>query len=107
MCGVVYEISCRDCDKVYVGQTKNSLDTRMKQHRAACRSMQIEKSALAQHAIEEGHSIDWEGAKVVVKETRWRQRLFAEAFHTTKKSDRAINRCELFLPSVYKSLMSF
>ena len=51
ICGVVSEVSCKDCKCVYVGQTKNSLDTRLSQHRAACRLLQPEKSALAEHSI--------------------------------------------------------
>ena len=105
-CGVVYEVPCSECNKVYVGQTGNSLDTRLKQHQAACRLFQTDKSALAQHAIEADHRIGWSNAKVVTNETRWRQRLLAEAFHTTKQSDRALNRCDLFLPNVYKRLIS-
>ena len=106
-CGVVYEVPCRDCSKVYVGQTGNSLETRLKQHRAACRLLQVDKSALAQHAIDDDHTINWSEAKVIASETRWRQRLFAEAFHTTKRQDRALNRCELFLPNVYKRLLTW
>ena len=103
-CGVVYEVQCADCDKLYVGQTGNSLDTRLRQHRAASRLLQPERSALAQHSIEECHAIDWAGAKVIAKETRWRHRIFQEAFLTQKKGDQAINRCDEFLPCVYKSL---
>ena len=101
VCGVVYEIPCNDCSKKYVGQTGNSLHTRLKQHQAACRLLQPEKSALAQHAIDEGHRIDWSKAKVVERATNWRQRLFKEAFVTARQSD-AMNRSELPLPAVYK-----
>jgi len=30
---VVYKINCNDCDKVYIGQTKRHLVTRIKEHR--------------------------------------------------------------------------
>ena len=105
-CGVVYEVPCADCDKVYVGQTGNSLETRLKQHQAACRLFQIEKSALAEHSVQADHRINWSDAKVITSETRWRQRLLAEAFHTTKRSDQALNRCDMSLPTVYKRLLT-
>ena len=103
-CGVVYQVPCADCGKVYIGQTGNSLNTRLHQHQAACRLLHKEKSALAQHSIEEDHSIDWNGAKVIANQPKWRHRLFEEAFHTQAKRDQAINRCEEFLPRVYKPL---
>ena len=28
----IYNISCKNCDKVYIEQTKRNLDTRMKEH---------------------------------------------------------------------------
>ena len=103
-CGVVYEIGCADCDKVYVGQTNNSLDTRKGQHQAALRSFQCEKSALAHHAVTEAHSIDWAGARVITRQAKWRQRVIEEAFFTQVKRDLALNRCDEFLPNVYKAL---
>ena len=105
-CGVVYEVPCGDCDRVYVGQAGNSLETRLKQHQAACRLFQTEKSALAEHSIQADHRINWGDAKVVTNETRWRQRLLAEAFHTNMRSDQALNRCDMTLPNVYKRLLT-
>ena len=64
---------------MYIGQTKNSLRTRLQQHRAACRHLQREKSALAEHSIDLHHHIDWTSAKVVARQQSWRRRLFEEA----------------------------
>jgi len=30
--GVIYRIDCKDCDQVYIGQTKRHLETRVKKH---------------------------------------------------------------------------
>ena len=65
--------------KVYIGQTKNSLATRLGQHRAALRLMQPEKSALAEHSILTGHKMHWSDPRIVEKETRSHQRLFLES----------------------------
>lgn len=87
MCGVVYEIPNVTNKKylhilVYIGQTGNSHQTRLQQHRAACHLLQPEKSAVAQHTIDEAKWIDWAEAKVVERATDWRQQLFKEAFVT-------------------------
>ena len=102
--GVVYEIPSSDCDQTYVGQTKNSLQTRLKQHRAACRHLQKEKSALAEHCIDHDHRIDWAGAKIVTRQEGWHRRLFEEAFVTSQRHH-PLNRTELPLPPVYKKLL--
>jgi len=31
--GVVYKLECNDCEKVYIGQTKRHLETRIKEHK--------------------------------------------------------------------------
>ena len=63
--GVVYRIDCKTCDSSYVGQTGNSLRTRVEQHRAALRLVHPEKSALAEHAIQANHQIDWNSATIL------------------------------------------
>ena len=43
----------------YVGQTGRLLNTRLKEHRAALTNARPERSAVAEHAIDTGHTIDW------------------------------------------------
>ena len=52
--GVVYGIPC-SCGQVYIGETKRMLETRIKEHQAAARLGQFEKSAVAEHAWQDGH----------------------------------------------------
>ena len=61
--GVVYKIKC-DCGDAYIGKTKRTLNTRIKEHKAACRYAHMEKSAVAEHAWQDGHTIDWENVKI-------------------------------------------
>ena len=104
-CGIVYEVSCSDCECVYVGQTKNSLKTRLNQHRAACRLFQPEKSALAEHAIDAGHRVNWSEPKILAKQSDWRKRLFLESWMTDIRHD-TLNRCETVVPAGYRSLLA-
>jgi len=103
-CGVVYKIKCRDCHKAYIGQTKNSLGTRVNQHRSAFRNFHVEKSALAEHAVEFGHRIDWDNPEILSCQNVFAKRLFIEAWMSMKHG--TMNRCELPIPSQYTSLVS-
>ena len=100
--GVVYRIPCGSCPRVYIGQTGNSFNTRLGQHRSALRLCYPQKSAVAEHAIEESHDIDWKSAKVIEKEEFYFKRLFLEAWHC--KRHNSMNRCDLTIPAVYDNL---
>ena len=53
----IYEISCGNCEKKYVGQTRRSIKTRYKEHIAHFRLNRPEKSSVAQHIFDTGHSM--------------------------------------------------
>ena len=55
--GVIYQVPCRDCSKVYIGETATKLNTRLSEHKQHCRLLQPSKSAVAEHAIVEDHNI--------------------------------------------------
>jgi hypothetical protein len=61
----IYEIECATCQGRYRGQTKRRCETRWKEHEAALRNRNWEKSAVADHCMEEGHKI---GEKKVLQE---------------------------------------
>ena len=61
---MVYEVAF-SCGKVYIGETKRTLETRMKEHRAAAHLGQLEKSAVAEHARQNGHTIDWSDVRIL------------------------------------------
>ena len=56
---VVHRIPC-SCGEDYIGETMRRLETRVKEHRHACRKGALEKSALAEHAWTNHHPIKWE-----------------------------------------------
>ena len=53
------------CGKVYIGETKRRLGTRLKEHKDACVRCQTDKSAIAKHAWAEDHPINWSGIKIL------------------------------------------
>ena len=61
----IYKISCNDCEKTYVGQTKRSLLTRFKEHIAHFKYNRVEKSSVALHMSSEKHLIDIRNLELV------------------------------------------
>ncbi len=61
-------------------------------------------SAVAEHAIKTGHTIDWNGAKVIDGNDHFYQRCLLESWHIQSNKN-ALNREIGTLPRVYQSLM--
>lgn len=54
----IYLITCQQCDAIYIGLTKRKLETRFAEHLADCDKPLNQDSAMAYHAISNGHEID-------------------------------------------------
>ena len=54
---VIYEVPCT-CGKVYIGETKRRLETRLKEHKGACMRCLTDKTAIAEHAWANDHPIN-------------------------------------------------
>ena len=102
--GVVYRIPCSSCEKVYIGQTGRTLDHRLKEHRRALASGNVQQSAVTEHATNEMHDIDWEKAEVVDCHPHYRQRCALEAWHIRTEPHK-MNRDGGPLPAVYNPLI--
>lgn len=51
----IYRIKCNECDAVYIGQTKRSVEKRFKEHLKAIEMKHKFKSAFAAHAVNNKH----------------------------------------------------
>ena len=89
--GVVYALGCKDCAKVYVGETGCTAQRRAEQHRYDARTGRTELSAVAAHAHNEGHQIHWE-PMVVKKESNLVKRKVLEALTIKKLGRKTINQ---------------
>ena len=54
----IYQINCKDCEKIYIGKTKRNLETKVKEHFRNIKNGKIEKSAVAAHVWKEKHAMD-------------------------------------------------
>ena len=62
--GVVYEVPCRDCNSVYIGETSTTLEKCLSEHKNAVKKHDT-NNGIAVHAWNLQHQvdIDWEAAK--------------------------------------------
>ncbi|CAM9793717.1 unnamed protein product, partial [Heterosigma akashiwo] len=89
---VIYKISCKQCEVSYVGQTKGTLATRVKDHSrsvdAARTSLIVDRkgkndTGLPAHCLDTdfSHRFDFDNAEVLCRETPWGKRLKKEAIY--------------------------
>lgn len=92
--GVVYKISCRSCNWTYVGETGRSLEQRIKEHKRMVKNMENERSEIAAHVLETGHSMNWEAATTLEKgQAFYGKRIFKESWWTKKLSSSNKVKC--------------
>ena len=84
--GLVYQISCRDCNAVYVDETGRSVRTRKREHADMVKTFNNKKSALGQHVMDFDHRIDWENVKILKSESHAYKRRFAKSFLINQKA---------------------
>ncbi|XP_062705955.1 uncharacterized protein LOC134287639 [Aedes albopictus] len=88
---VVYSIPCGACEeKEYIGQTSQTLDKRIAQHRNSIRT-NASATGLTQHAVENGHHFDFSRTCILERIDNYASRLTAEVIHIKVKKDTTVN----------------
>jgi hypothetical protein len=121
-CGVVYEVSCKNCDKSYIGETSRKLCARITEHkkdyegsstngvttRASHKqaAAEIHKSAITDHMIQENHIPDWTNTKVLSKETNNTARKIREAIWIRKKKNINRDQGAYHLSQLYNGILT-
>ena len=119
----VYELPCSNCKSSYIGETGRRISTRLSEHKRETEKLEAEKkrtssrkqslseqsrSAVADHAVQNNHIINWQDAKVLCKECNTRSRHIREAIWIRKRAPHTMNRDEgaHFLSHVYDPLLT-
>ena len=91
--GAVYAVGCKECKKVYIGETKRTANQRIREHKADTRIGRVDKSAIAELAHVTGHEVHWD-AMIVEKEQHSGRRKVKEALHIhrMKKAGGSMNQ---------------
>ena len=77
---LIYKIPCKDCDKCYIGETKQLLQKRLNQHKNDIKNNK-ENTALAVHANIEKHNFDFEATKILDFENNSKKRKISECIY--------------------------
>lgn len=80
------------------------MEHRLKEHKRALTSSDAPFSAVAEHAMQEGHEIAWDDAEVIDTSSRTHQRCCLEAWHI-KVKEVFHEQDEGALPAQYNSLI--
>ena len=96
--GVVYKISCKDCEKVYIGQTSRALKSRTREHKRAV--FTGDKNFL--HCAQTNHDFNFDDVEIVDRCSQWSHRMFLEAWHSIREPN-SINE-HVHVPEMYKIL---
>jgi hypothetical protein len=74
----VYRIPC-ECGRAYVGQTGRPVDIRLEEQQRHIRLDHPDKSAAAEHSIDQGHRIQFHNSSILVTKIRYMDRIVREA----------------------------
>ncbi|GJQ88571.1 hypothetical protein Trydic_g23068 [Trypoxylus dichotomus] len=77
---IVVTITFSYCGLVYIGTTKRSINTRLKEHKRNCRLGQTDRSAVVEYALQDGdHNINYVNTEVLSTVPHYYTRLQREA----------------------------
>lgn len=92
---VVYEIPCKGCEKVYIGQTKQYLKQRHYQHDYNVKLNEKSYTALTKHRVKFDHNFDYEKTKVRHSERFYKKRLIREMINIVKTPNTVNERSDV------------
>ena len=101
----VYEIPCKACDQVYIGQTNRRIKVRRDEHINAVKK-QEPASSLAQHVSLTSHTIDFENTRMITAIEKKTTRIIREAIEIEKRTNCMNTRDDAQrLPRIWKPVV--
>lgn len=106
----VYRITCTDCRKIYIGQTRRNMETRLKEHLkeavlARKKNSRDFRSKVAEHIVLEDHNVSKDNATIVNHITDWRKLDVAESLEIYKSQKESLLNKDI--GNGYSSLFCF
>ena len=88
-----------------IGQTRRSLDHRLREHRRALKNGDLGSSALAEHVFSANHQVDLSKAMVIDTHNHTQTRCMLESWHIQHHQS-PLNREKGTLPGLYAALLT-
>ena len=90
--GVVFKLTCKNCNSTYVGQTGRLPNTRVKEHKNNFHRNGYYHNVLSKHKKENlDHDFDWENVKILHYDSNKCKREFMEMLYIKKEKENSIN----------------
>lgn len=92
---LIYQMDCKDCDKIYIGQTGQFLGSRMYQHKADYNKRHLlknkHKTSATQHSILTDHQFNYDNPSIIHMEQQKSKRNTLEMIYITKEREKVVN----------------
>ena len=97
--GVVYEVPCSECNMKYIGETGRSLQERLKEHKYAVKTANM-NNGIAAHAWNHQHRVDWDSARAKTFEQHLWKRKVLEAICIRETREQQLRLWTEYKPSM-------
>jgi hypothetical protein len=103
-CGVIYKISCPECEDTYIGETSRAMDVRLKEHQRT--RGKTPPTAVGDHIKKHDHDIDMDHVQIIGREEQFWNRKIREAIEI-KTQHPSLNRDSGYeLAAIYDDLLA-
>ena len=99
----VYQLNCKDCEAVYVEETKQTGNIRAEEHITVIKSAS-KRSHTAEHCWNYNQDFDWEHKKVLDFEKNWKTKPIKEVIFL-EENEHHINGISFQLPNIWKPIL--
>ncbi|CAF4873564.1 unnamed protein product [Rotaria magnacalcarata] len=86
---LIYHIPCQNCEKIYIGETGRSRETRITEHLKAIKKKDT-NSEIVKHILNTNHTMNFNKTTALAKETNWKRRIIKESLVTFESKDKAV-----------------
>ena len=99
---VIYQLACdQNPDHIYIGETKRTFGTRLKEHKKLDRP-----TAVGEHTMNTGHTVSLTNSKIIGREQHWYSRKIKESINIRKQRPLLNRDGGVILAPVYNQVLS-
>ena len=81
---IIYKLDCKDCDAVYISESKRAYQTRIGEHISVVRKADTKRYETADHCWKINHDFNWTENKILGHELNTTTRKIKETIHSIK-----------------------